>query len=336
MSIITLWGSRVRFPVARAEAVRVGLPNWLSSLQVRALPLPALAPSLQSRTVLEQEELARALSEGWGTVCAGPATIRDLDCLWRATCMWQQWLPRPSSDAASGLSYLSASRLRSFLGHGSSHSSVELWWEASKAGMFTWIRLVYTLGKSWETSQPPAWFQCALSSLLQEQASTSTLLLSWAQASHSPPVSPASPPGGSSSFCRTPGLGHPICGLNHSLPRESLHPWNLPSPLSAVPRAQVPSCRCIFDVFVGGGEFHVLLLLYLDLRVTGFGFWLFVIASSPFFCFVTIDLDKRTFKLARCSSLLYSWYYLALSTWTILLGILLLPFPLQIEEYVSF
>ena len=118
---------------------------------------------------------------------------------------------------------------------------------------------------------------------------------SWA--SHSPPVSPTSPPtsqGDLSSWCWTPGLGLPICGSNCSLPREVLHPWNLPPFLSPLPGAQVPTwslffpscliprgsflqpwlykglsaslqvvfsenystCRCIFDVFVRGGEFH--------------------------------------------------------------------------------
>ena len=103
-----------------------------------------------------------------------------------------------------------------------------------------------------------------------------------------------------SSWCWAPGLGSPVCGSNCSLLRED-HPCNLPPLLSPLPGAQVPSrsllfpsypipcgsflqlllfrilsarlqlifsencstCRCIFDVFVVGGEFHVLLLYHL-------------------------------------------------------------------------
>lgn len=63
-----------------------------------------------------------------------------------------------------------------------------------------------------------------------------------AQASHNPSVS--SPPtcqGGLSPLCRIPGLGHQICGWNHSLPREGLHPCNLPFAPSPLPGTQVPN-----------------------------------------------------------------------------------------------
>ena len=45
-----------------------------------------------------------------------------------------------------------------------------------------------------------------------------------------------------------------------------------------------------------------------------------------------MHFKKRTFKLARCSYLLYAWYHLALSAWTNLLGILFL-LPVQTEQY---
>ena len=111
-------------------------------------------------------------------------------------------------------------------------------------------------------------------------------------ASHSPLVGPTSPPtgeGGLSSICWTLGLGCPICGSNCSIPMEGLCPCNFAFPLSSLPGAQVPTwsllfpflqpwlyrslsaslhlvfsenfptCRCIFDAFMGEVEFHVLL-----------------------------------------------------------------------------
>ena len=140
----------------------------------------------------------------------------------------------------------------------------------------------------------------SLSAQLWEQVSIHALM-SGLQPSNSPPVSLTGPPtsqGGSSSLCCTPGLRHPICGLNHSPCREGLCPCNLPFPLSPLPGSQVPTwllvfpsypflcesflqpwlyrslsdsfqlvfsenfstCRCIFEVFIGGVEFHVLLL----------------------------------------------------------------------------
>lgn len=50
-----------------------------------------------------------------------------------------------------------------------------------------------------------------------------TLFMSGVQVSHSPPASPTglqTSQGDLSSQCPSPGLGHPICGLNHSLFRE--------------------------------------------------------------------------------------------------------------------
>ena len=116
------------------------------------------------------------------------------------------------------------------------------------------------------------------------------------------PTSPLSGQGGLSSLCRTPGLECLICASNHSLPREGFCPCNSLFPLSFPPRGQVPTwlllflsypilcvsflqpwlyrglsanlhlvlsencvtCRCIFDVFLGRGEFCILLLCYLD------------------------------------------------------------------------
>lgn len=70
-------------------------------------------------------------------------------------------------------------------------------------------------------------------------------------------TSPSSSQGGSSSHCRTPGLGHPISYSNHSLSREGLHPCNLSSP---VPRGTgpdlipsiplLPNSACIFLIAV--------------------------------------------------------------------------------------
>ena len=42
---------------------------------------------------------------------------------------------------------------------------------------------------------------------------------------------------GLSPMHRSPGLGHPVCGLTHSLSRVSVHPCNLPFPLSPLPGA---------------------------------------------------------------------------------------------------
>lgn len=72
-----------------------------------------------------------------------------------------------------------------------------------------------------------------LSTLLQEQASTCTLLTSEVQAPLSPPVSPSSPPTGQGDPfpASGPGLGHPVPGAGRSLPRAHLCLCNLPSPL---------------------------------------------------------------------------------------------------------
>ena len=117
------------------------------------------------------------------------------------------------------------------------------------------------------------------------------------------PTGPPSSQGGSSSLCCIPGQGCPVCDLNHSLPREGVHLCNLPFPLSEstlwgtgpnliasllflipcgsffqpwlyrnlsasfqlVCSENYSTCRCIFDLFMGGGEFHVLLLHHLHL-----------------------------------------------------------------------
>ena len=128
------------------------------------------------------------------------------------------------------------------------------------------------------------------------------LLISRVQASYSPPVHIISPPtsqGYSSSLCQTLGPGFPILGSNYSLPREDPYLSN-PFPLNPFPgHMYLPdnfsflptqfhflypylyrscstslqlvfsenssTCKCIFDVFVGGGEFYILLLCRLDL-----------------------------------------------------------------------
>ena len=116
------------------------------------------------------------------------------------------------------------------------------------------------------------------------------------------PSGPLVSQGGLSSPCRTLGLGCPVCVLTHSLPRAGFRWYNLPLLPHPLPGAVVltlllffPSypvmsgssfqpwlCRSasfrlvfsencsprrwIFDVFVGGGELHILLLPHLDLR----------------------------------------------------------------------
>ena len=116
----------------------------------------------------------------------------------------------------------------------------------------------------------------------------------WAPVS---PIIPPTSKGGLSPPCRTTGLGCPFFGLTCSLPRVGVCPCNLPFPLSRLPGAQVPNwslffpsypityasflqpwllrspsssfklvfsenystCRCIFYVFLWGGELHILL-----------------------------------------------------------------------------
>ena len=173
------------------------------------------------------------------------------------------------------------------------------------AGAFPWLRLGLTLGMSWETSQSPQQFQSVLFALFWEQSNSCVLLMSGVRDSHSPPVSPTDPPSGQGdqpSLCWTPGLGCPICGWNRPFPREDLHLCNFPFPLCPLTGAQVltwlllfrsyclcvdPSynlgvqsfsanfqlvfsgicsiCRCIFDMFLWGGEFHLFLFCHLHL-----------------------------------------------------------------------
>lgn len=49
------------------------------------------------------------------------------------------------------------------------------------------------------------------------------------------PSSPSTSQVGSSHLCRTPGLGHAICGSNHSVPRAGVCLCNLPFPLILLP-----------------------------------------------------------------------------------------------------
>lgn len=89
-------------------------------------------------------------------------------------------------------------------------------------------------GQLRQTSQPSAGFQSALSSQIWEQVNVFMLLMGRVQASQSPPVSLTSPPTsqmGLSSLPwghQTPGLGHPLCDLNHSLLGVGFHHGNLP------------------------------------------------------------------------------------------------------------
>lgn len=142
-----------------------------------------------------------------------------------------------------------------------------------------WVRPAYTL----------------LSSLIQAFHSPPS--------SHNGPLTSHLPHGGSPPPCRTPGLGSSICGSHHSLCRVSLHfcvlpfAWVhsqrhrlhsnclpfLPSYLVMCGYSLEPwlyqgtsasflllfseyysTCACIFDVFVGEDELHVLLLCHLD------------------------------------------------------------------------
>lgn len=69
---------------------------------------------------------------------------------------------------------------------------------------------------------------------------------------HSPHASPSRTPasqGGSSLLCRTPRLGHPICGSHCLLPSVGLQPCILPFPLSAHSGAQVPTCLLFFPSY---------------------------------------------------------------------------------------
>ena len=106
---------------------------------------------------------------------------------------------------------------------------------------------------------------------------------------------------------KIPGLGHPVCDFHCSLPMVTLFPWILPftgtkSPpkdtgphpiilISFLPNymwiiltvlfvqqsfsnfqlvfsENFSTCKCIFDVFMGEGELHILLLCHLSLRST--------------------------------------------------------------------
>ena len=65
----------------------------------------------------------------------------------------------------------------SFLSHGSAHSNMELKNEASGAVVFIWLKLEHVPGCLWEISQPLEEFQSALSTLLQEEQTSTYILL---------------------------------------------------------------------------------------------------------------------------------------------------------------
>ena len=68
-------------------------------------------------------------------------------------------------------------RATSFLSHGGPHPGVELQNEASGAGLFTWLKLEHLPGCLWEISQPAEKRQSALSTLLQEEKTSTCVLL---------------------------------------------------------------------------------------------------------------------------------------------------------------
>lgn len=125
---------------------------------------------------------------------------------------------------------------------GSPCSSVELQgeylclWYSLSSGLGTCQCSCGKLGSHWSS------LQSAFSTLLRMQASTWALLVSGIQVSCSSPVSPNScltSQGTLSSLAWTPGLGHPIYGSKHSLPRVNLCLCILPFPLNPLPVAQV-------------------------------------------------------------------------------------------------
>ena len=154
----------------------------------------------------------------WGLGCGFPAVDRDL-LLMYCLCKCQRWQSPPCLDDISGLRCLCVSQTSSQVG------------------------LKNLLGSAWgmhwsrhkKANQPLLWFSIHLLALLQVQASTHVCLTSRGQAFHSPPVSSTGPPisqKGLYFLCRTPGLGHPICDLNRSVPKEDLCPRNVPFCLS--------------------------------------------------------------------------------------------------------
>ena len=104
-------------------------------------------------------------------------------------------------------------------------SSEELQGEVSGAGVFAWLRLGHAPGNG-AVLNPP--------SLPCLRNKSRELVRSLQTESRLPTDSPTSQ-GGSSFLCQIPGLGHPICGLNHSLLRKDFLPCNLPFPLSPIP-----------------------------------------------------------------------------------------------------
>lgn len=178
-------------------------------------PWPASLP--QRRAVLEQEVLVWALGVCWGLGCGFPVVDRDL-LLMYCLCKCQQWQSPPSLDDASGLSCPCVSQTSSQ------------------------VELKNLLGSAWgrhwgrhKKANQSLWFSIHPLTLLQVWASMHVCLTSRGQTFHSPPISSTGPPisqKGLYSLCRTPGLGHPICDLNHSVPKEDLCLHNVPFRLS--------------------------------------------------------------------------------------------------------
>ena len=138
--------------------------------------------------------------------CGFPAVDRDL-LLMYGLCKLQQWLSPPCSDATSGLRCLCVSQTSSQVGLKNLLGSA--WgrhWGA------------HTHTHTHTQNQPFLQFSIHPLTLLQVQASMHVRLTS-----RGPPISQK----GLYSLCRAPGLGHPICDLNHSVPKEDLCPHDV-------------------------------------------------------------------------------------------------------------
>lgn len=169
--------------------------------------------------------------------------------------------------------------------------------------MFVWLRLGCAAGGLGTTSSHQGTLLLLIASGTSLIIQKLVFLPERVQASHSPSICPSSPPTGQSTFllCRTPSPRGPTCSLKCSLPGVNLYPYNHhfpPSPLPEVlggpgPITFLPflsdyvsifhtalvvyesfcwfsvfnenhfTCGCIFDVFMVGGELHMLLAHHL-------------------------------------------------------------------------
>ena len=119
----------------------------------------------------------------------------------------------------------SSPQLRTVLTNGRLRPSWELHSRARGARARTWPGPGCMLGQSGEIVQSNRQFQFNSSTLFSEQASVNILFMSRVCVSHSRPASSTglqTSQEESSSWCWTPWLVCPICGLNHSLLKEDL------------------------------------------------------------------------------------------------------------------